>query len=269
MELDRRHIQLNGSSNLRDIGGYPAADGMRVKWGKLFRSGSLWALHGSDWQWMDEQGIRVVCDLRSDAEREIAPTVWRGKVPPRPVDRSYDGEILFARRTPENSAGIGALEGGLYLKFAKLLGKSFGGLFDALQSGEAPAIVHCTAGQDRTGLAVALLLAVLGVPRPMIHADYLLSTQLRRPEFELDRAGLAEIADRNVVAAYYVKLIERHGPTIFNPRPLVDLKGRPLVRTAMDAIEREWGSIEAYFDEELGMGPAERANLRSHLLEPA
>jgi len=269
MELDRRHIQLNGSSNLRDIGGYPAADGMRVKWGKLFRSGSLWALHGSDWQWMDEQGIRVVCDLRSDAEREIAPTVWRGKVPPRPVDRSYDGEILFARRTPENSAGIGALEGGLYLKFAKLLGKSFGGLFDALQSGEAPAIVHCTAGQDRTGLAVALLLAVLGVPRPMIHADYLLSTQLRRPEFELDRAGLAEIADRNVVAAYYVKLIERHGPAIFNPRPLVDLKGRPLVRTAMDAIEREWGSIEAYFDEELGMGPAERANLRSHLLEPA
>ncbi|MCP1472414.1 protein-tyrosine phosphatase [Sphingobium sp. OAS761] len=254
---------------MRDIGGYPAADGMRVKWGKLFRSGSLWALNGSDWRWMDERGIRVVCDLRSAAEREIAPTVWRGKVPPRSVDGSYDSDVLFSRRTPKESLGIGALEGGLYLKFARLLAKSFAGLFDALQSGEAPAIVHCTAGQDRTGLAVALLLDVLGVARPTIHADYLLSTELRRPEFELDRAGLNEVAERNVVAAYYVRLIERHGPTIFTPQPLVDSMGRPLVDIAMDAIEREWGSIEAYFDEELGIGPAEQANLRAHLLEPA
>lgn len=269
MDLERRHVRLNGSSNLRDIGGYPAAGGMRVKWGKVFRSGSLWGLTGSDWQWMDEQAICVVCDLRSDAERQIAPTVWRGKVPPRQVDRIYDGAILFARRSGGRDAGIGALEGKLYVQFARLLAKSFGGLFQALQSGEAPAIVHCTAGQDRTGLAVALLLGVLGVDRETIHVDYLLSTQLRRPEFELDRSGLAELAEHNVVAAFYTDLLARHGPAVFDPRPLVDTEGRPLVDIALDAIEREWGSVEQYLDRELGMGPLQLANIRRHLLEPA
>lgn len=269
MDLTGRHIQLNGSSNLRDIGGYPAAGGMRVKWGKVFRSGSLWGLTGSDWQWMDEQAICVVCDLRSDAEREIAPTVWRGKIVPRQVDTIYDGSILFASRGKQRSAGVGALEGELYVQFAQLLAASFGGLFHALQSGEAPAIVHCTAGQDRTGLAVALLLGALGVDRATIHADYLLSTQLRRPEFELDRGGLEEMADRNVVAAFYTDLLARHGPNVFEPRPLVDVEGRPLVEIAFTAIEREWGSIEQYLESELGMGPDHLANLRKHMLEAA
>lgn len=269
MDLQRRHVQLKGSSNLRDIGGYPARDGLQVRWGRVFRSGALWGLHAEDWQWIDDRGVAVICDLRSTAEREIAPTRWQGRGRPLHVDESYDGAALFGGLRAERNAGLGAIEGEFYIKFARLLAPSLRGLFKVLQDGAGPVIVHCTAGQDRTGLAVALLLAALGVDRATIHADYLLSTELRRPEYELDREGLAAVAQKNVVAAFYAHLIDQHGPDAFTPKRLVDAEGVPLVEIALTAIEREWGGIEPYLDRELGIGSDELVNLRRHLLEPA
>lgn len=270
MELERRHIRLEGSSNLRDIGGYPTADGMRVKWGRVFRSGSLWGLTAADWQWMDAQGFAVLCDLRSDAERELAPTIWQGRSPPpRTVDRNYDGTILFDRGEGRLADNVGAIESQLYLKFATLLAPSIRGFFQALQEGEAPAVVHCTAGQDRTGLAVSLLLGALGVDRETIYADYLLSPQLRRPDRELDRNALASRADSNAVAAYYSSIVARLGPDAFAPKPLIHANGKPLVDLALTAIEKEWGSVENYVEAELGMGQDQLVRLRTHLLEPA
>lgn len=269
MDLQRRHIQLKGSSNLRDIGGYPAAGGKRVKWGAVYRSGALWGLTTDDWRWIEEKGIAGLCDLRSDAEREIAPTIWQGSSVPQILDQTYDGAALFARSARDPSAGIGAIEGGLYLLFARLLAPSFRGLFHALHDGKKPVIVHCTAGQDRTGLAVALLLGALGVDRETIHADYLLSTELRRPEHEIDRESLSEMSDRNVVAQFYSDLIARHGPSVFTPKRLVDESGRPLVDIALEAIDREWGSVACYLDTELGVGAPQIARLQEMMLEPA
>lgn len=267
MDLERRHVRLQGSSNLRDIGGYPTACGRRVKWGHVFRSGALWGLTETDWAWMGERGFMAVCDLRSDAEREITPTRWLVELAPRPVDQNYDASLLFGGRGLERTAGIGALEGELYIRFAQLLAPSFKGLFQALLEGEAPALVHCTAGQDRTGLAVGLLLTALGVDQATIHADYLLSTDLRRPEHEMNRAQLAALAESNVVAAFYDSLLVRHGPAVFTPKRLLDEQGRPLLEIAFAAIERQWGSVDTYLDAELGIGPTERVRLQDRLLE--
>lgn len=269
MDLQRRHIQLKGSSNLRDIGGYPAAGGKRVKWGVVYRSGALWGLAAEGWRWVEERRIAGICDLRSDAEREIAPTIWQTPSPPRVLDHAYDGSALFALSGRKRSAGVGALEGDLYLLFARVLAPSLRGLFQALVEDQTPVIVHCTAGQDRTGLAVALLLGALGVDRATIHADYLLSTELRRPQHEIDRENLSAMADRNVVARFYSELIAQHGPSIFAPKRLVDDEGRPLVDIALAAIDREWGSADHYLDTELGIGGAQIARLREILLEPA
>lgn len=267
MDLERRHVRLQGSSNLRDIGGYPTACGRRVKWGHVFRSGALWGLTETDWTWMGERSFMAVCDLRSDAEREITPTRWLDELKPRQVDQIYDAALLFGGRGVEQAAGIGALEGELYVRFARLLAPSFKGLFQALLEGEAPALVHCTAGQDRTGLAVGLLLTALGVDQATIHADYLLSTDLRRPEHEMNRIQLVELADSNVVAAFYAGLLARHGADVFAPKRLLDEQGGPLLEIAFAAIEREWGSIDAYLDAELGVGPTQRTQLQDHLLE--
>lgn len=268
MDLARRHISLEGSSNLRDIGGYPAVCGRRVKWGHVFRSGAFWGLTEADWAWMSDRGFLAICDLRSDAERDITPTVWPGELKPRQVDQLYDASLLFGGRGLERTAGIGALEGELYIRFARLLAPSFKGLFQALLEGHAPALVHCTAGQDRTGLAIGLLLIALGVDRDTIHADYLLSTDLRRPVHEMNRAQLEALADINVVAAFYTNLMARHGPDVFTPKRLLDEQGRPLIEIAFAAIEREWGSIDLYLEAELGIGQAERVRLQDRLLEP-
>lgn len=268
MESEDRHVQLQGSSNLRDIGGYRTACGRRVRRGRVFRSGSLWGLTEADWGWMDATGFAVLCDLRSDAERDLAPAAWAVSKPPRQVDAIYDARLLFDRSNRELARGVGGLEASLYATFAQLLAPSFKGLFQALANGDAPAIVHCTAGQDRTGLAVALLLGALGVETDAIHADYLLSTQLRRPAKEMDLDRLSDHADSNVVAAFYVDLIARKGADTFRPKSLVDDAGRPMVTVALAAIERQWGSVDAYLADQLGMGPSELEALRGHLLEP-
>lgn len=268
MELERRHIRLEGGSNLRDIGGYPAAGGRKVRWGRVYRSGALWGLSADDWRWMERQRIAAVCDLRSDGERDIAPTVWRGGAMPRQLGTSYAAEHLFGGHFgAENGAGVGELEIGLYIKFARLLAPSLRDLFRALVAGEVPLIVHCTAGQDRTGLAICLLLWALEVDRAAIHADYLLSTDLRIPRHEMDHAALPELADRNVVARFYTDLIRQRGPDVFVPRRLVDAEGQPLVEAALGAIAREWGSVEGFMAAQLGVGDAELRALRGHLLE--
>lgn len=269
LDLERRHIRLEGSSNLRDIGGYRAADGRRVKWGLVFRSGALWGLTEADWRWIGEQGFAAVCDLRSDAEREIAPTRWQGGPAPDQVDTAYGSEHLFGQRNRDRPAGLGALDGNQYTALARLLAPSFRGLFHALLSGRTPAIIHCTAGQDRTGLAVGLLLTALKVDRATIYGDYLMSTELRRPEFEMDRSSLEVLAKSNMVAAFYAKDIARRGPAALTPRQLVDETGAPLLERSFVAIERTWGSIDAYMDEVLDFGANERRALQDRLLEVA
>lgn len=269
MELEQRCIQLEGGSNLRDIGGYAAADGHRIKWGHVYRSGSLWGLTKADWNWVDRQQIRAVCDLRSDEERELAPTVWSAGEAPLQVDEVYAAHLLFSGRRRNSDAGVGEMETRLYGLFAQLLAPSFRSFFQALIEGHVPAIVHCTAGQDRTGLAVSLLLTALGVDRDTIHADYLLSTELRVPKNEMDQSLLPALADSNAVARFYTDLVEERGPDVFKPRRLIDATGTPLVEVALGVIVRNWGALDAYMEKELGVGPAEVKALRSRLLEKA
>lgn len=267
MELERRCIRLEGGSNLRDIGGYKAVDGRRIKWGHVYRSGSLWGLTKADWGWIDQRQIRAICDLRSDGEREIAPTVWDARQVPLQVDEIYSADHLFTRRRRGSEAGVGEMETRLYGLFSRLLAPSFRGFFRALIEGHVPAIVHCTAGQDRTGLAVSLLLTALGVDRDTIYADYLLSTELRIPKNEMDHSLLPALADSNAVARFYTDLMQERGPDVFKPRRLLDANGIPLVEVALGVIARDWGSLEGYMEEELGVGPAEIRELRDRLLE--
>lgn len=266
MTLERRHIPLEGGSNVRDIGGYAAADGRTVRWEAVYRSGALWRLSEADWRWIEARGITAVCDLRSLEERELAPTVWASSAAMRQVDQPYDAVHLFGSRKDEK-AGVGEVEVPLYLLFARLLAPSLRLFFAALLDGHIPALVHCSAGQDRTGLAIGLLLSALGVDRADVLADYSLSSEFRRTENEIDRESLDHLSETNAVARFYQETIRRRGPDAFKPRALLNAAGEPLLMTAFNAIETEWGSITAYLDRELGIGAAETERLRDTLLE--
>jgi protein-tyrosine phosphatase len=264
-----RHIPLDGSSNFRDVGGYATEDGRRVRWGVVYRSGALWRLTEEDWQWMTKRAIVAVCDLRSQQERALSPTRWLGGESTRHIGDPYEADLLFSDRGTDATAGIGDVGASLYLTFTDLLADSFQKFFAALTGGEVPIIVHCSAGQDRTGFVIGLLLAMLGVPREVIVADYLLSTQYRRPENEIDQATLSAVEHSNLVARFYMEAIRRRGPDVLKPRSLLTAQGESFLAQAFRAIESRWGSIAAYLEQQLGIGPAEVDHLRTLYLEPS
>jgi protein-tyrosine phosphatase len=166
-----RRIAVPGLFNLRDAGGYPAAGG-EVPWHRLYRSDALHQLDAEGVAVLAGLGLRTVVDLRTHIEAEMAPS---------PLDQ------LDVRHTHVSILG-GDLEGlplQLDAVYAHVVGKCGGAIADAIRplcaAKAFPALVHCSAGKDRTGIVVAMILAVLGVPDEYIAADYSLSASYLDP----------------------------------------------------------------------------------------
>lgn len=267
----QRHIRLPGTSNLRDLGGYAGAGGRSVRWGRLYRSGAMPRLGQPDWAWMHEQGIATVCDLRSAAERELAPTLWQGPDHTRHILADYDPHPIFGKPfvPARPGAAVNDLHQGLYSLFVEMLAPAFREMFAALLDEQAPIIVHCSAGQDRTGIAAGLLLALLGVDRETIYADYLLSAECRQFDNELDRHGIGAFAETNIVARFYTEAIRRSGINAIRPPKLVDAEGAALLKHAFDVIEEQFGSVENYAAQRLGIDARGIERLRSIYLDAA
>jgi protein-tyrosine phosphatase len=160
-----RRIAVPGLFNLRDLGGYPAGGG-EVPWHRLYRSDALHQLDDRGVATLSQLGLRTVIDLRTHVEAEMAPS---------PLDQ------LDVRHTHVSLLG-GDLEGlplELDAVYAHIVHKCGDAIADAIRPlcavGAFPALVHCSAGKDRTGIVVAMILNVLGVPDEFIAADYALS----------------------------------------------------------------------------------------------
>ncbi len=123
--------------------------------------------------------VRAICDLRRAEEREREPTRWpHGNV----NALSWDDGIVtptvrgLAADRPKNAAGMLDAMIALYRALPEWMGPRIGGMFSAIaMDGDVPLIVHCAAGKDRTGIAVAVLLRPLGVPEETAIQDYLLT----------------------------------------------------------------------------------------------
>lgn len=173
-----RVLPLEGGVNFRDLGGYPTRDGHTVRWGQLFRSGSLADLTDADLVYLRQLNLKTVCDLRTPEEMAAHPdrlptgvTVWELPVTAQ-VSRLRQTWTLFRKRN--------RLQEVLQEAYTRVMlgqnGRLFGDLFRRLADPDnLPAVIHCTAGKDRTGVSVALLLAALGVEDEIIIADYSLS----------------------------------------------------------------------------------------------
>ena len=169
----RRRIELTGVLNLRDVGGYPVAGGGSVRWRTLFRSDALHRLDAAGAAALAGLGIKTVVDLRTRAEACLAPSPVGGRVIHLPL--LPDFEVLPAPTVPE-SPGSGLDLSTIYRYFVDECGDNITTAVMELTSDDAfPALVHCSAGKDRTGVVIALILAVLGVPEEIIAADYAFS----------------------------------------------------------------------------------------------
>ncbi|HTZ92311.1 MAG TPA: tyrosine-protein phosphatase [Streptosporangiaceae bacterium] len=168
-----RRLELAGVLNLRDLGNYPVADGRSVRWRTLLRSDALHQLDADGLAVLAGLGLRTVLDLRTPFEADGAPSmldglaVRREHLPIMPNDLQalpLELDAIYRYMVEERAAAVaGAI---------KVLCAT-----DAL-----PALVHCSAGKDRTGIVIALVLAVLGVPDEVIAADYALSARYLDPD---------------------------------------------------------------------------------------
>lgn len=241
-----RVLSLQGASNVRDLGGWPAADGRRVRFGRVFRSASLASLTGDDAVALSETGLRTVCDLRGEAEQQAAPTRLSGVtthvLPIEPSLGPSLREIVASREA--TGEDIMVLMRHAYVAYALDWSHRYRALFDLLLQEDAPPLLfHCTAGKDRTGFGAALILTALDVDEEAVLEDYLATNRLWRADDEIAATLPAVVAE-------------------------VLLRVHPeLIATAFDAVRTAHGTLDAYLEERMGLTPERREVLRERLLE--
>jgi protein-tyrosine phosphatase len=279
----QRLIPLQGGSNFRDLGGYPAAGGKHVRWGMLYRSAAMPKLTDDDYRYLTSLDIRTAIDLRSKDERELSPTDWRAKPSPRMIEVDYPGDVLFRRLEGYNGPAREFVTERLYWDIPLLLRVEYRDLFNEMLQRHAPLVFFDSVGEDRTGIAAALILSALGVPRETIDQDYLLSTRDRRPQNEMADVNLQLYAATNAEARFlieYRNYAEKNRGAAQSAQasgaktgaapasaPLMDSRGRPLLEDALEEIEIEFGSVTNYLDQMLGVHAADIAKLRAIYLE--
>jgi protein-tyrosine phosphatase len=199
-------------------------------------------------------GLRNMVDLRSDEERVIAPTRIDG-VAYLAVGYSMTDILRMSAQGPSS---------GLYANLPAMLVPQMRVVFDLLKRHDGPIAYNCSAGQDRTGFATAMVLSALGVSRDVIIQDYHLSTTYRQPRWEMPIINAAAFPD-NQVAQYLARGQDQRAT--MKPRPLIDENGRSLLLDAFAAIDAKYGSVDAYLEKELGVTATDIATLRANYLE--
>ena len=241
-----RVVPLQGASNVRDLGGWPAADGRRVRFGVVFRSASLASLTDDDAVALSETGMRTVCDLRGEAEQRAAPSRLSGMTKHalciEPSLRPSLSELLAAGGV--TGEDVMALMRGAYTAYALEWSHRYRALFDLLLNEDAPPLLfHCTAGKDRTGFGAALILAALGVEEEVLLEDYLATNRLWR-------------ADPEVAAS----LPDAVAQVLLREHPELNI-------SAFAAVRDAHGTLDAKLEERIGLDAERRELLRERLLE--
>ena len=241
-----RHLELAGASNFRDLGGYPGKDGRSVRWRQIFRSNHLGHVTAPDIEVLRGLGLRSAFDFRGTEERIAALcsiqeiTVHSLPIEPTVVAMLRARAATGVALSPTDAIDVMRTS---YRNYVRDSTPSFRALFSHLLEDRAPLVIHCTAGKDRTGFACALILHVLGVPDDVIAEDYLLTNRFYRR----DPSASSDL-----------------------PADVSQVLGRvetSFLAAAFEAISADYGDLESYFGDGLGLGARERASLEARYLE--
>lgn len=245
-----RTVNVPGVQNFRDLGGYPVyAQHKRIRWGMLYRSARIDLSQPATRDKLNHLGIRTVIDLHTPSESHLPAGTLPGQPRvvhiPIPVDCLTDilADIDQQRIQPDT---IGRIVERINRHIVAANAPAFRQMFDILLDKENyPAVIQCSTGKGRTGIASALVLSALGVNDDDIMTDYRLS------RFNIPTAisYVYELPVRSQEALI----------TLFSAR-------ENFLNAAKDEIERTYGSVDEYLTKAVGLQKDELKDLRKILL---
>ncbi len=253
--------RIVGAQNFREVAGHRTRDGRRVRAGHVFRSARLDQLTDQDCARIVDLGIGVIADLRQPSERLRWPTHPRLLDQVRSLCWDAPDAANSRRHTLQDLAPVAddaaravrALMQ-MYAQIPEIHAAHFGELFQTIADDHTPILIHCSAGKDRTGVAVALLLDLLGVERSLILDDYALSEQL----LDWSRLDVAATLGIDTSASH------RELPAVLLDRML---RSDPrYLQATFDHLEQRYGSTERFISM-AGVSLSTVSQIRRRLLD--
>ncbi|MGC5341730.1 tyrosine-protein phosphatase [Streptomyces sp. DT171] len=255
--------RLAGVRNFRDVGGLPTADGRKVRYGRLFRSGHLAGATADDTAFLSGLGLHAVFDFRNAADQRLdghdvaLPGVRHLNIPlSDPADGAEfwrmvrSGSLEQLRSLLRGGRAVDRMAAS-YREMIRTRTTEHGRVLRTLAENGVPALLHCAAGKDRAGLSTAVTLLAVGVERDAIETDYLKSNDAHH-RYRVRRTSAAGTS---------AEVMELLGP-------LLDARAAYL-SAAFGAIDETWGGTDRYLSEGLKITPRIRERLREHLLDAA
>ncbi|HMP44361.1 MAG TPA: tyrosine-protein phosphatase [Sphingopyxis sp.] len=254
-----RVLPLSGIHNFRDYGGYDVEGGGRLRDGMLWRSAHHETATDDDLAALDALGLETVIDLRGDDEREIHPCRR---------SENFSARVLFAGGVtaglaPHLQAAGGAIDAETArarmidtyagMPYRPALVATLRLYLAALAEYDAPSLVHCVAGKDRTGFAVAVVHRLLGVHEDDLIQDYLLTNSAGR------------IEERIAQGAAHIRA--RHGAEIKDEAVRALMSVNPAyLDAALATVRRDHGDVATYAEAVLNFTPDMREAMVDRLV---
>jgi protein-tyrosine phosphatase len=249
-EQQVRYLAWDACYNAREVGGYPAADGRLTRWRALVRADNLHRLTPEGQAALRDYGVRTIIDLRMAHELERHPNPFAVRQGTDDVPRYLNLPLLDSDTDAAFDAAQAAQ--GEYIVIVERSKELIATVIKAVAASleEGAVLVHCHGGKDRTGIIVALLLSLTGVPRETIAEDYALS------EVRLEPAHSAWLEEQ---AQSQGRPVERPLWMFSRPEKMLAL---------LAYLDQHYGGVEGYL-EACGVTQDEMAQIRMHLTAPA
>ena len=252
--MSKRHYDIQGGYNIRDLGGYQTDDGGTLRWKKIFRASLLNHITDRGVAQSEDMHIRTICDLRATDERAAAPDRWHN------IENINHHSFPVGDGRPDKfgwltEADLTDGDGHHLYKSNRSYVMTYPDQFKAffqllLDEASYPLLFHCTAGKDRTGFAAMLLLSALGVQWETILEDYLL-TNIYLEQF-------AEIASH--------KISKEKGLNKALVKSMF-LARESYIKGSMDMIEQHYGTVQTFLEDKIGIGNSEITQLKRILVD--